>query len=57
MIATLALSCLSTSIFKQGGGQSGTVEPPKVITTVEIGANPLPVTVTKVPIGPVGWVN
>ena len=29
-----------------------TVEPPKVITTVEIGSNPLPVTVTEVKTGP-----
>ena len=29
-----------------------TVEPSKVITTVEIGANPLPVTVTEVKTGP-----
>ena len=28
-----------------------TVEPPKVITTVEIGSNPLPVTVTEVKTG------
>ena len=30
----------------------GTLEPPKVIATLEIGSNPLPVTVTKVPTGP-----
>ena len=29
-----------------------TLEPPKVIATVEIGSNPLPVTVTEVPTGP-----
>ena len=29
-----------------------TLEPPKVIATLEIGSNPLPVTVTDVPIGP-----
>ena len=29
-----------------------TLEPPKVVATVEIGSNPLPVTVTKVPTGP-----
>ena len=29
-----------------------TLEPPKVIATLEIGSNPLPVTVTEVPTGP-----
>ena len=29
-----------------------TLGPPKVIATVEIGSNPLPVTVTEVPTGP-----
>ena len=28
------------------------LEPPKLIATVEIGSNPLPVTVTEVPTGP-----
>ena len=29
-----------------------TLEPPKLIATVDIGSNPLPVTVTEVPTGP-----
>ena len=29
-----------------------TLEPPRVIATLEIGSNPLPVTVTEVPTGP-----
>ena len=34
------------------GGTVDTLEPPKVIATVEIGSNPLPVTFTAVPTGP-----